>query len=181
MCHGESTSAYTVSRPYGDVRTGEIAKSVVSPKPRKEWNTEDVAEYIIKQACLADQCTFLEVIEKPSKNVSRSEYKGTFVSQAHRCPFADLVDALQHCYTLKKADIADQYVWLDIFSANQPKLTARNVEPAVREENERQLTEGLHIAIANFEQRVMCMDKWDSAAPFDARIRCIVGIVCEIC
>ena len=162
---GETATAYTVSRPYGDARTGEVVKSIVKPKPREDWSTEDVAEYVIKRACLADQCTYLEVIEQPKKNVSRNEYRGTFVSQARRCRFADLVGALHHFYTLKQAKIADQYVWLDIFSANQPKLTACNVEPAVRKENERQLTEGLHIAIANFEQRVMFMDKWDRAAP----------------
>lgn len=162
---GETATAYTVSRPYGDVRTGEIVKAVASPKPREEWCTEDVAEYVIKRACMIDQCTYLEMIDNPTKNVSKNEYKGTFVSQARRCSFADLVGALVYFYTLKKEDIGDQYVWLDIFSANQPKLTARSVEPAVRKENERQLTEGLHIAIANFEQRVMFMDKWDGAAP----------------
>ena len=161
---GETATTYTVSRPYGDVRTGEVAKSAVELKPRYAWSTEDVAEYVIKRACLVDQCTYLELIEKPKENVSKKEYKGTFVSQARCCRFADLVGALEYFYTLKKADIADQYVWLDIFSANQPKLTARNVEPAVRKESERQLTEGLHIAIANFEQRVMFMDKWDNAA-----------------
>ena len=162
---GETATAYTVTRPYGDVRTGEIAKSAASPKLREEWTTEDVAEYVIKLACMADQCTYLEMIEKPKKNVSKKEYEGTFVSQARCCRFADLVGSLQHFYALKNAKISKLYVWLDIFSANQPKLTARNVEPAVRKENERQLTEGLHIAIANFEQRVMFMDKWDGAAP----------------
>ena len=162
---GETATAYTVSRPYGDVRTGEIAKSVVTAKAREEWSTEDVAEYVIKRACMKDQCMYLKLVKNPKKNVSKIEYKGTFVSQARRCRFADLVGALEYYYRLKKADIAEQFVWLDIFSANQPKLTARNVEPAVRKENERQLTEGLHIAIANFEQRVMFMDKWDGAAP----------------
>ena len=157
--------SYVVSRPYGDVRKGEVPKSFVSVKPREQWSTEDVAEYVIKRACLADQCTYLELMENPKKNVSKREYRGTFVSQARRCRFADLVGALEHFYTLKQVEIADQFVWLDIFSANQPNLTARNVEPAVRKENERQLTEGLHIAIANFEQRVMFMDKWDGAAP----------------
>ena len=162
---GETATAYTVSRPYGDVRAGEIAKSSAYPKPREQWSTEDVAEYVIKRACLADQCTYLEMIENPKKNVSRKEYHGTFVSQARRCRFADLVGALEYFYTLKQAEIANQYVWLDVFSANQPKLTARNIESVVRKENERQLTKGLHVAIANFEQRVMFMDKWDGAAP----------------
>ena len=162
---GETAATYTVTRPYGEVRMGEIAKSAVAVKPREEWSTEDVAEYVIKRACMDDQCTYLEMIERPKENVSKTEYRGTFVSQARKCLFAHLVGALEYFYTLKKADIASQYVWLDIFSANQPKLTARNVEPAVRKENERQLTEGLHIAIANFEQRVMFMDRWDGAAP----------------
>ena len=171
---GETVVTYTVTRPYGDVRTGEIAKSSASPKARTEWSTEDVAEYVIKRACMQDQCTYLEMIEKPKRNVSKKEYRGTFVSQARRCRFADLVGELVHFYTLKKTKISAQYVWLDIFSANQPKLTARNVEPAVRKENERQLTGGLHVAIANFEQRVMFMDKWDGAAPL-TRAWCVTA------
>ena len=164
---GETATAYNVSRPYGDVRTGEVPKSSVAPKLREEWSTEDVAEYVIKRACLEDECTYLELIETPKKNVSKKQYKGTFVSQARRCRFADLVGAVVHFYEMKKANIAKQYVWLDIFCANQPKLTARNVEPAVRAENELQLREGLHTAIANFEERVMFMDKWDGAAPLE--------------
>ena len=109
---GETATGYTVSRPYGDVRTGEIVKSIVKPKPREDWSTEDVAEYVIKRACMEDQCTYLEMIEQPKKNVSRREYKGTFVSQARKCRFADLVGALQQFYTLKQAEIADQFVWL---------------------------------------------------------------------
>ena len=162
---GSSSNAYSVTRPYGDVRKGEVPRAAVAAKKRTEWTTEDVAEYVVKRACLKDECTFLEVIEKPKRNVSKKEYKGTFVSQARKCLFADLVGSLEYFYNLKKAEIAEQFVWLDIFSANQPKLTARNVEEAVRKENERQLTEGLHIAIANFEQRVMFMDKWDGATP----------------
>ena len=169
---GETATTYTVSRPYGDIRTGEVSKSSASPKPRTEWSTEDITEYVIKRASLADQCTYLELIEQPKKNVSKKAYKGTFVSQARRCRFADMVGALQHFYALKNEDLTKQFVWLDIFSANQPKLTARNVEPAVRKENERQLTEGLHTAIANFEQRVMFMDKWDGAAPL-SRAWCV--------
>ena len=119
---------------------------------------------MIKRACLKEQCTYLEIIENPKKNISKKESKGTFVSQARRYRFVDLVGALEYFYSFKKANIAEQYVWLDAFSANQPKLRARNVEPAVQKENERQMTEGLHIAIANFEQRVMFKDKWDGAA-----------------
>lgn len=160
---GETATAYSVSRPYGEVRVGEISKSAAAPKPREEWSTEDIAEYVVKRACLQDECTYLEMMEP--RSVSQREYKGTFVSQARRCLFVDLVGALVYFYTLKKADIADQFVWLDVFCANQPKLTARNVEAEVRKENEEQLTKGLHIAIANFEQRVMFMDKWDGATP----------------
>lgn len=162
---GETATTYRVTRPYGYVRTGDVAKSAVTSKPREEWSTEDVAEYVIKRACMTQQCTFLELIDKPKKNVSKREYQGTFVSQARRCRFGDLVGALSYFFTLHKEKLDEQYVWLDIFSANQPKLTAHNVEPAVRKENERQLTEGLHTAIANFERRVMFMDKWDGAAP----------------
>ena len=164
-------TTYVVTKPYGDVLKGEVSQAQVDAKAREEWSTEDVCEYVIKPACVKDQCTYLELIT-PKKCVSKREYQGTFVSQARRCRFADLVGSLEYFYTLKKADLSEQFVWLDIFSANQPKLTARNVEPAVRKENERQLTEGLHQAIANFDERVMFMDKWDDAAPL-SRAWCI--------
>ena len=157
-------TSYVVTKPYGDVRKGEVSRSVMKPKLRENWSTEDVAEYVIKQACLQDQCTYLEII-KPKSVVSKREYQGTFVSQARKCKFIDLVGALHYFYTLNKMDLSQQFVWMDIFSANQPKLTARNVEPAVRQENEKQLTKGLHIAIANFDSRVMFIDKWDDATP----------------
>ena len=98
-----TAAAYTVSRPYGDVRMGEVAKSAVEPKPRYAWSTEDVAEYVIKRACLVDQCLYLAMIEKSEKNVSEGEYRGTFVSQVRKCLFADLVGSLEHFYTIKKA------------------------------------------------------------------------------
>ena len=160
---GETATAYTVTRPYGDVRTGEIAKSTVASKPRDDWSTEEVAEYVIKRACLKDQCTYLELVE-PKSAVSKTKYKGAFVSQARKCRFAELVSALEYFYLMKEVDLTNQYVWLDIFSANQPKLTARNVDASVRQQNEQQLSEGLHVAIAHFEERVLFMDKWDGAA-----------------
>ena len=161
---GRTATNYVVSRPYGETREGEIAQSSVLPKQRTDWTTEDVAEYVIKAACIEQECTYLERIEPESAvAVSRREYQGAFVSQARKCKFGNLVGALLHFYTLKNADISKQYVWLDIFSVNQPKLTARDIKPAVRIENERQLTEGLHVAIANFDQRILFIDKWDEA------------------
>lgn len=166
LCVVDATpSTFVVTRPYGNVRTGEVPRAIVETKPRHKWTTEDVAEYVVKRACLEAECTYLELIEKPKRNVSRREYEGAFVSQARKCLFADLVGALEYFYRLQKVDLANQFVWLDIFSANQPKLTARNVEATVRQENERQLTEGLHIAIANFDRRLLFMDRWDGAMP----------------
>lgn len=165
LCLQERTdSTLVVTKPYGKVRKGEVPTSSVEVKSREAWTTEDVAEYVIKRACLKDECTYLELIT-PKKCVSKAEYQGAFISQARKCLFADLVGALENYYSLKKVDISTQFVWLDIFCANQPKLTASNVEASVRQENERQLTEGLHIAIANFEERVMFIDKWDGATP----------------
>ena len=172
LCIVESTdSSLVVTKPYGDIRKGEVATASVQPKQRENWTTEDVAEYVIKRACLKDQCTYLEMIT-PKKFVSMREYQGAFISQARKCRFADLVGSLEHYYMLKKVDLSDQFVWLDIFCANQPKLTASSIEAAVRQENERQLTEGLHIAIANFEERVMFIDRWDGATPL-ARAWCV--------
>lgn len=157
----KTENTFILSKPYGEILQGEVPKTAVEPKPRKLWTTEDVAEYIVKRACMKTECIFLELM--PKKSVSKREYRGTFVSQARRCVFTDLVDALEYYFKLKQANLSKEFVWLDIFSANQPKLTAKEVEASVRAENERQLTEGLHIAIANFDNRVMFMDKWDGA------------------
>ena len=162
---GETSTVYRVTRPHGDTCTGEVLKSTVEHKPREEWTTEDVVEYVIKKACMRDQCTYLKLIEYPKKNVSKEEYMGTFVSHARSCRFTDLVGALVHFYTMKGIDVSAQFVWLDIFSANQPKLTPRHIELDVLKEKKRQLTEGLHKAIRKFGGRVLFMDKWDGGAP----------------
>lgn len=154
--------SFVVSRPYGAAKTGEVSRSSVKVKSRNNWTTEDVAEYVVKRACLKTECTYLELI-KSKKHVSKKQYKGAFVSQARRCKFVDLVAALQDFYERKNVDPTKQFVWLDLICANQPKLTATDLSAAARQENERQLTEGLHVAIANFEERVMFMDKWDGA------------------
>lgn len=163
LCVKESNdTTYTVTKPYSDVGEGKVARSSVRAKTRAQWTTEDVAEYVVKRACDKAQCTYLELLNSASE-VSKREYQGAFVSQARKCLFVDLVGALQYFFELKKADLSKQFVWLDLFSANQPKLTARNVEPSVRKENEQQLTQGLHLAIASYDQRVLFLDKWDGA------------------
>ena len=160
---GRKGKSLKVSVPYGEVRSGSVVATSVKEKSRSDWTTEDVCEYVIKRSCMKKQCTYLEIMPKDA--VSSKEYQGTFVSQARKCKFEDLVGSISYFYTLKKEDMKDKFLWLDIFSANQPKLTARNVEPFVQKENERQLTMGLHQAIANFDERVMFMDKWDAATP----------------
>ena len=157
------SNSLIVTKPYGDVRKGEIPSSIAESKPREEWSTEDVCEYIIKRACMSKECTYLE--NMPRKAVSPKEYHGTFVSQARKCKFTDLVDSIEYFHRLKGKDLSRCFVWLDIFCANQPKLTARNVEESVQKANERQLTEGLHTAIARFDECIMFMDKWDGATP----------------
>ena len=159
-----------ISRAYGDVREGKVSASYVEEKPREEWTTEEVCEYIIKPPCMESECTYLEVM--PESAVSPQEYFGTFVSQARKCCFGELVEALEYFFGRSDKDLSEQFVWLDVFCANQPKLTAQTVAKktgkesakvlAEKKENEKHLTRGLHTAIANFEQRVMFMDKWDA-------------------
>ena len=168
----ESSSSFSVSRPFGDVRTGVVPRSAVEAKPREEWSTDDVAEYVVKRACEEDQCTYLGLVEKPRKNVSKKDYKGAFISHARRCRFAELVESLEVFFTLKKKNIERQYVWLDIFCVNQPKLAAYNMAPVMQNECEHHLTEGLHMAITHFEQHVVFMDKWDVATPL-SRAWCV--------
>lgn len=152
--------SYALSRPYGAVRNGIVPASAVKAKARENWSTEDVCEQVIKQECMKKRCVYLELL--PSSVVSKVEYKGAFVSQARRCRFADLVEALSYFYTAKKVDLSEQYVWLDIFCANQPEMTSEQNADEVRKQNEVELTTGLHRAIAHFEERVMFMDRWDS-------------------
>lgn len=168
--YDKKRKSYVGTIPYGSVLKGEFPASLVSPKPRTEWTTEDVAEYVVKRACASKQCIYLDIMNQ--RDVSKKEYKGAFVSQARRCRFFDLVGALENFCQLKQVDVSRQYVWLDVFCANQPKLTASKLEEAVRKQNEKILTEGLHIAIANFEQRVMFLDKWDEPAAL-ARAWCV--------
>ena len=149
-----------LSRPYGDMRTGTVPVGVVKTKEREAWSTEDVCEYVIKQSCMKKRCVYLDIM--PKGTVSKREYLGAFVSQARRCRFADLVEALHYFFSAKKVEFSKQFVWLDIFCANQPMLTAENIADDVRKKNEGTLTTGLHLAIANFEDRVMFMDTWDS-------------------
>lgn len=154
--------SYVVSRPYGkDSFTAEVLPNCIDRKERRDWSTEDVCEYIVKERCMEERCTYLETL--PRETVSNREYVGAFVSQARKCKFDDLVNALTYFYTLKPGvDLDKQFVWLDLFCANQPELTASDVTPAIRRLNEESLTDGLHSAIANFEERVLFLDRWDN-------------------
>lgn len=162
----------TVSRPYGIVRKGDVSKQSVVLKSRNDWTTEDVCEYVVKHACMRQRWTYLE--KMPSKFVSGEEHKGAFVSHARKCKFNDLVSALTYYFVLKPGgDVMEQFVWLDVFCVNQPELTAGDsMKPEVRQANEEQLKDGLHVAIAKFEERLLFIDKWDNPTIF-TRAWCI--------
>lgn len=149
-----------------ETRSHIFAWSSFERKDRTKWTTEDVAQYVIKAACLSKECIYLEFMDKSV--VARFEYQGSFVSQARGCSFEHLVGALKHYYKLHERDASKEYVWLDIFCVNQPVLSkeAQTLkEKRRRRKYEAYLTEGLHRAIANFDNVVLFLKDWKNPKP----------------
>jgi len=127
-------------------------------KEKRQWTTEDIAEFVVLPASLPTTCFYTDLLDR--KDVGRP-YQGSFVSQARRCAFVGLVNTIA-----ENAD-DDHFVWLDIFSANQPLLTDMD-ESLPKDEMKRRydcLTYGLHDAIDKFDNRFIYFDSWYSPVP----------------
>ncbi|GBG28125.1 Kinesin light chain 3 [Hondaea fermentalgiana] len=128
---------------------------------RKDWTTEDVAQYVIPRSVIPDKHIYICTLDEA--NVG-AELEGTFVSQARRCRFADLVAALEKHFGEASSTA---FVWLDIFCANQPLLNRRVKEtpPQIVKKREAFMNNGLHRAISGFTDVVVFFDRWDEPAP----------------
>ena len=151
-----------------DESTREIAWADVDKKGREAWTTEDVAQYVVKSRCASQECIYIELLGKGSEAVSKHKYQGSFVSQARSCAFVDLVKALKFYYDRAGRDPNKEYVWLDVFCANQPLLSLQaktRAELKQRKTYENALTHGLHQAIANFDNVLLFLKNWKNPAP----------------
>jgi len=127
-------------------------------KERSAWTTEDIAEFVVLPATLLKKCFFTDLIdEKEVGNV----YDGSFVSQARKCNFDGLVS------TIAEHVDENHFIWLDVFSANQPLLTDLDKSIDNKEKQRRYdlLKFGLHDAIERFSNRFIYFDSWCDPAP----------------
>jgi len=131
-------------------------------KPRSEWTTEDVTEQHILSITSRQKTFMLDQIGKERVGPS---FKGAFVSQARKCKFSDLVEALENHYEGRDWDT--MFIWVDFMSANQPLLTNsdRNLDSKVIQERYDLLNQGLHEAIKRFEERLIFFDSWNDPTP----------------
>ncbi|GBG24160.1 Kinesin light chain 3 [Hondaea fermentalgiana] len=144
------------------------------PKPRQDWSTEDVAEYVVLALTSKFPKAQLYLNHLDEEDIGK-DFQGTFVSQARKCRFQDLVAALEDHFG-KDADTT--FVWLDLFCANQPLLTSadKTLSRDVILARNQYLTHGLHRAIGRFESAVIFFDRWDMPAPLQ-RAWCVWEIM----
>jgi len=147
-----------------------ISKSDFEAKKREDWSTEDISQYVVLPACAERRCIYLDLYN--DGQVSLEEYKGTFVSQARKQRFSDMVGALATHFEEGGKDLKNSFVWLDLFCANQPLLSDAELEPKVRDATEKLLREGLHTALQKFDDLVIFLGSWDGPAPL-TRAWCI--------
>ena len=156
------------SRPWGDTKTGKLPLQNLKLKPRVEWTCEDVCEYAVKPLCMDIQSYYTDVLAKEDQTLVRKKDfdRGTFVSYARKMVFDELVKALDNYFTNEPAVDLDQvFIWMDIFCANQPKLTDPFSAKELMSIRYDLLTKGLHHAIATFERKVIVFDDWKNPAP----------------
>lgn len=136
----------------------------VEMKEPHAWTIEDFAEFVVLPITrqMPDGQQFY-INTAPSFSVGK-EYQGTFVSQARKCKLTDLVKTLQEHFL--GHDLSQTFIWLDLFSANQPLLTAGDHLSGQRQTTREDiLTRGLHNAISKFDEFCLFFDLWDKPAP----------------
>lgn len=135
-------------------------------KPREDWTTEDITQFIVLPAT-----TGLEQGEQfytkliPHDDIGEA-YEGLYLSHAHECRFADLVQALVDYVEERALHLEAQFIWLDVFCSNQVLLTSsERPRPDIQGLREEILTEGLREAIARFDGSLILINQWDAPAP----------------
>ena len=159
----EVNNALEVCRPYGyandDNLEGKVFLHEVVEKPRREWTTEDVCEYVIKLLTRKERTSWIssKITFKGGK-----KYRGTFVSQARRSKYLDLVKCLIYHFEKQsiRVNTKKTFVWLDVFCINQHLANDKAASAALRKRTEAELTLGFHKAIAKFESVVLFLDSW---------------------
>ncbi|GBG29834.1 Kinesin light chain 3 [Hondaea fermentalgiana] len=151
----------------------------VELKPREDWTIEDVCEQVVLSQTYRESTFYLDILlaETTDDGDERvgAPFAGAFVSQARSCKFGDLVTAIVTYYKSQDRDLATTFVWLDIFSANQPKLVNFGDQSApadVMQARMDLLSRGLHEAIELFDERLIFFDKWESPTPL-TRMWCV--------
>ncbi|GBG28969.1 Kinesin light chain [Hondaea fermentalgiana] len=146
-------------------------------KLRKDWTVEDVcANVVLSTKSSQSPGFYLDVLlgESNDQACVGPPFRGAFISQARKCSFGELVESIVAHYQGQDRDLTRTYVWLDLFSANQPNLTAKDSDLAdgVKKQYEELLQEGLHVAIERFEERLIFFDRWEKPSPLK-RMWCV--------
>ena len=165
---GGSGQSVQVSRPWGSTTTGTLPLKKLKLKPRVNWSCEDVCEYAVKPQCMEIQSYYTDLLAKENPALVRKEDfdRGTFISYARKMTFDELVNALDNYFQNEPSIDRDTvFVWMDIFCANQPKLTDPLSQQELMQLRYDSLTKGLHHAITRFERKVIVFDDWKNPAP----------------
>ncbi|GBG28694.1 Kinesin light chain 3 [Hondaea fermentalgiana] len=134
----------------------------VTIKSREDWTVEDVCEYYVLPAMRETGSIYVDEVDEAQVGLP---FQGAFVSQARKTKFVDLVHGLASYYRSEGKTMADTFVWLDLFGANQGLLTSEDQDDEVRREREALLSTGLHQAIRRFDERIVFFDSWVDPTP----------------
>jgi len=168
VCEGE----WCVYAPYPRIHA-KVSPRDLTPLDRSKWSVGAVCEFVVLPAA---RCLPGPVTEKFYSRVVESlgdlgkEFEGYFVSQARGASFCSLVHALAGYARSHRKDFDVAYFWIDSFGANQPLLETGS--PKELEERFDALSRALHVAIKNFQGRLLFLDNWREPLPLQ-RAWCI--------
>lgn len=122
----------------------------------------DVCEQIIKPMTLAHGCSYCDMLDGMGHPaVGEAE---VFISHAWKCPFLDVLDALQHHFRAQP----DIVIWFDLFSYNQHDSAARDSS---------WWSGLLKDGIGRLKHTVLVLAPWSSPAPL-SRAWCLFELYC---
>jgi hypothetical protein len=142
----------------------ELRRAALTPKSRKDWSMEDVCQSYVLPMCQADQSFMLDHIESTDRG---RRFEGAFLSYARASRFSDVIGSLEE--RVESLALDQLFVWIDVFSANQPRLSS--AKNGVASEIADMLSDGLHEAIALFDETLVFFDSWLNP----------VSIACFVC
>lgn len=172
---GHTGKMIQVSRSWGEEKTGTLPLRKLKLKSRLEWSCEDICEYVVKPQCKEIVSYYTDVLAKDNPALVRQKDfdRGVFVSYARKTTFDELLNALDNYFENEPSiDRENAYIWIDIFCANQPKLTDPMSGEDLTKLRYGLLTKGLHHAISKFDGKVIVFDDWKNPTPLQ-RAWCI--------